>query len=424
MMNVHTINDFLASTCVLIVVAYLLTRAPFVALLAPDRRTVRQSLLLGIVFGIVGVLELIFASERFPYDTYTLIVTLAALRGGWRTGFVTAGCIAVAAICFLTEPALARTLLSVLCSAGIGVIVRTRMPSPSPSRPFWTLVPGSVLAIILAEVVAIALRLLLGHAATAPFSLPFALLRIGANSFGAILLQMLLNDALAHLSAERFRVEAERNRTLAVEAQLSALRARVHPHFLFNALNSIAALCRIAPERAEEATVLIGRILRRALESGPEKTVPLTEEIEYVRDYLEIEKLRFGDRLKIVWEIDAAAAARARVPSFALQTLVENAILHGVAPKVEPGTVRITVRRSPDHVSVAVTDDGVGIPAEALPGVRSGKRDDEPVPRLHGLQITTQHLRLLYGPTARLRVFSRPDRGTRVVFRLPLGMKS
>jgi LytS/YehU family sensor histidine kinase len=424
-MNAHTVDTFFQSTCVIVVFAYLLTRSPLIALLSQERVRGMQILTLGGVFGLAGLLELFFASDRFPYDTYTLIITFAALRSGLRVGLVTAVIVATGAALFQAEATLERTVFSVLVSVGAGTLVRRveHTITADEERPFKALILGSVSAIVLAETGAIMLRLLEPGGAPVPFSLSIALLKIVANGLGVVLLQMILNDAQGRLVAERFRAEAERSRTLLAEAKLTALRARIHPHFLFNALTSIAALCRLAPDKAETATVQLGQIMRRALEVDPRAAVPLEDEIAYVEDYIEIEKLRLGSRLRIVWDVDPACASLVRIPTFSLQTLVENAILHGVAPKLEPGTVTVTVRGYQRHVLVSVSDDGVGIEgserARALASPKPASSGVKLEGDSHGLQITTQQLCLLYGNAARLRLFSHPDQGTHAVFILP-----
>lgn len=425
-----SINSFFESTCVIIVLAYLLTRGPFIALLGRERVTARQTLLLGAVFGAAGLVELFFASDRFPYDTYTLIVTFATLQGGARVGLMTALAIGGAALFFQPDTLTAgRTELAVLGSVATSLMVRHWVPAVSRRGPLnGALVLGSLVAVALAEAVAILARLAVLGPTAVPFSLSFAVLRSSANGLGVVLLQMIVHDAQVRADGERFRVEAERARTLLAEAKLSALRARLHPHFLFNALTSIAALCRLAPERAEDATIQLGQIMRRALEVDARASVPLTDEIEYVEEFVEIEKLRLGERLRFVWEVDADYARETRLPPFVLQTLVENAIQHGIAPKIGPGTVTVTVRGSRRRVLVAVRDDGVGVERGRVryrcegplfgapaPGNLGGAGGDRP----HGMQIVAEQLCLLYGHRARLRLFGRPDVGTCVLFALP-----
>lgn len=427
------IYSFAASTCTIVVIAYLLKRGPILDYLAGGKLTAKAVAKLGLFFGLFGLLELYFAKERAPYDTYTLIVTFAALRcGGW-VGLLTAGIMTLGAPLFLRQEALGRAVLSVVFCVVAGLVAR-RVAGLSSVKP--RVIPSGVViaagigSILLAEIDAILLRLWFGGAEAAPFSLPMGVLRIGANSVGFVLLHMILNDALTRQAAERFRLEAERSRTMLAEAELGALRARIHPHFLFNALTSIAALCRLAPEQAESATVQLAQIMRRALEISTRPVQPLEEEAEYVTDYVEIEKLRLGSRLRFDWDI-APEAQSAGVPPFLLQTLVENSILHGIAPKLGPGFVRVIARkqRSGD-ILVAVADDGVGMTpderrralpvcgdAGALPEADSAGTGQRL--RAHGLALSSAQLCLIYGRGSRLRLFSRRDVGTLAVFRIP-----
>lgn len=399
-MTPETLDEFLKSTCVIVVFAYLLTRRPLKAVGW-----------LGAVFGIAGLVELWVARERSPYDTYTLIITFVALRFGARVGGVAALIVGLGAPLFLHEQALMRTWLALGISLGAGLLVRRALPSRSTGL-------ACVLAVILAEAGAIAARSLLHRQGEIPFAPEIAVLKIVANGLGALVLQMVLNDAQSHERAESLRVEVERGKTLLAESQLAALQARVHPHFLFNALNSVAALCRIEPRRAEKAVVQLGQLMRRALESSPRTLTPLRDELNAVNGYLELEGLRLGARLRVEREIDPACLD-ALVPPFALQTLVENAILHGIGPRPEPGTLHLRIIRRKRRILVCIADDGLGMTSEAL---RRARRDwdGSEGSRPHGLQLAREQLVLLRGKRARLRVFSEEDRGTLALFALPL----
>jgi signal transduction histidine kinase len=164
-----------------------------------------------------------------------------------------------------------------------------------------------------------------------------------AGTTGCIL--YLLTVALHYLliTLEQ-RQEAERTeqelRVLAREAELKALRAQLNPHFLFNSLNSISALTTLDAKRAREMCVLLSDFLRKSLKLGERATVKLSEELDLVRNYLAIEQIRFGERLKIEWEVDASVEG-VEIPTLLLQPLVENAIKHGIAQVMEGGTIRI-----------------------------------------------------------------------------------
>jgi len=170
-------------------------------------------------------------------------------------------------------------------------------------------------------------------------------------------------------------------------AQLQSLRAQLHPHFLFNTLNTIAILMREGRVPAAVAMVTaLGDLLRRSLDVGAGQVVTLGEELEFIEAYLGIERTRFADRLGV--RVDAAPETLgAQVPSFVLQPLVENAIRHGLAPRLRGGTLTIHARRDGDALRIEVADDGRGLP----PGWRQAPRYGI------GLANTTERLRRLYG---------------------------
>ncbi|RZT95331.1 sensor histidine kinase [Rivibacter subsaxonicus] len=150
------------------------------------------------------------------------------------------------------------------------------------------------------------------------------------------------------------RQRARQEAPAAVAARLAELQARIRPHFLFNALNSAIALVRVDPGRAEEVLENLGELFRVALEGGGRHAVAtLNEEIELARRYLDIEKVRFGDRLQIQWDLDERAGV-ARLPPLLLQPLVENAVRHGIEPLPNGGIVRVRTRRRAGEVLIEV----------------------------------------------------------------------
>ena len=436
------VNAFLEDTCVLMVIAYLLARGRMLALLIAERITGRQALTLGVVLGLVGITEVIFPGLRSPYVLHTLIITFATLLGGLRVGAIAIVTVIVGVAILGTPLSVIATSLTLTVSALLAAVIRRLF------GPRFRLMRG-LTAGMCAQSGVVLLHQLPVAGFPPAHAMAHALVAIPANGFGVLLLQLLVNEAEIRANSERHRLEAERVQALMVQSQLTALRARVHPHFLFNALTSIAALCSLAPATAETSVLRLSQLMRRALEVDTSTLLCLSEEAEYVRGYLEIEQHRFGSRLHVVWEVDEAAA-NVQVPAFALQMLVENAISHGFAPKLTSGTIRIAARMYRQHVLIAVLDDGVGMPAserakltrdlasawEAAPHKDvddlPGRVSDTLVPvtpstvhrlpdakRLHGLQIINAQLTLLYGARARLRLFSREDQGTRVAFVLP-----
>ena len=147
-------------------------------------------------------------------------------------------------------------------------------------------------------------------------------------------------------------------RLAASQAQLAALSAQLQPHFLFNALHTVVQLIELDPPAARRAAELLAELLRRGI-TPPAEQIPLREEWQAVQRYLQLETLRFGERLKL--ELDLPEAVQqALLPSFALQTLVENAVAHGAAPRVAPTTLRVRAWREGDSLCLEVADDGLG----------------------------------------------------------------
>jgi two-component system LytT family sensor kinase len=168
------------------------------------------------------------------------------------------------------------------------------------------------------------------------------------------------------------------------QAQLEALRSQLNPHFLFNALHSMAELVHTDPKLAEQLLVRLGELLRQVLQSSNRPEVTLSEELEFIRGYVDIEQMRLGERLRVNWDI-APNALQARVPSLVLQPLVENAIQHGIAAAAGPGTLSIAARLEGDSLLVEVRDNGPGL-------VRTTEQ-----PQGIGLANTRARLQRLYG---------------------------
>ncbi len=220
------------------------------------------------------------------------------------------------------------------------------------------------------------------------------------------------------LAVERLTL-VEREKVLArqrAEAQLVALRAQINPHFLFNALNTIIALIEERPEQAEAVVEHLAAIFRHTLQTGGHPFVTLDEELTLVAHYLAIEQARFGEKLRLEWDIDAAVRS-VPVPAFAVQTLVENAVKHGLEKQRGGGCLRLAARPGPDGLTeIVVADTGAGIPELFDQPV------DIPLPEtLFGLGLTNVSARLeqLYQRRDLLRIASRPGRGTTVRLLLP-----
>ena len=189
---------------------------------------------------------------------------------------------------------------------------------------------------------------------------------------------------------------------LARDAELKALHDQLSPHFLFNALNSISALTTTQPEKAREMTVLLAEFLRRTLGLSGKASIPLDEEIALVEAYLAVERIRFGDRLRVEASVEGGAG-RCAVPPLLLQPLVENAVKHGVARRRAGGTIRLSARRREDVVEISVENPSEAAAPEPGTGV--------------GLGNVRKRLATLYGGGATLT-----PRATEGLFRVELSL--
>jgi LytS/YehU family sensor histidine kinase len=223
-----------------------------------------------------------------------------------------------------------------------------------------------------------------------------------------------IHDAHERTQAEFHRLAAEQSRQYATQAQLEAIRAKLHPHFLFNALNSIAALTGINAKSAEKATVELGMLMRTLLAVDPAVDNTLRTELDAVRNYITIEQFRLGDRLSVTYVI-ADDVLACHIPPLSLLTLVENAITHGFSKSIHPGSMVIIARQAGDSVMIAVADNGTGITQAS--DVRKALLGSDTRP--HGIQLVNRQLELRHGHRSRIRIWSKPNQGTLVAFQVP-----
>jgi signal transduction histidine kinase len=205
------------------------------------------------------------------------------------------------------------------------------------------------------------------------------------------------------LGEERSRAERLERELLA--ARLDALQAQLRPHFLFNTLQSITVLIRRDADGAVRMTKDLAALLRHSLATAPHPLVTLDSEIELLERYVAIEEVRFSDRLRVSFDVDPATR-NCLVPDLLLQPLVENAILHGVAPRAEGGSIAVRGWFDGPWLCLEVRDDGVGIP-------------EGPAPARVGLGVTRSRLEGLYGSEYRLELSRGPEGGTVVRIDLP-----
>jgi signal transduction histidine kinase len=216
-----------------------------------------------------------------------------------------------------------------------------------------------------------------------------------------------------HRESQERELTAAHLETRLAEANLQALQRQLHPHFLFNTLHTISALMHRDIEAADAMLERLGDLLRLTLERIGTQQVSLKDEVDFIEKYLDIERARFGDRLRVDVDVDARILD-ASVPNLLLQPLVENAVRHGIARKVGGGRVEIVARREGDRLRLVIRDDGVGLGPEALQLVNTGV----------GLTNTRSRLEHLYGDRQRLDFQRPPGGGLAVTIDIPFSVVS
>jgi Histidine kinase len=217
-------------------------------------------------------------------------------------------------------------------------------------------------------------------------------------------------SALLQHRAHQQALRAAQAEAALVRAELAAVQGKLNPHFLFNTLNSLLMLTRRDPARAEGALLGFSRLMRYVLDSTRQSgsRVLLRDELAFVRDYLQLEQLRLGDRLRVVWQIDPRAEDE-EIPPLTLQPLVENAVAHGIAPQLQGGELSISARLSVEGLHLQVRDDGAGCnwppPASARQGI--------------GLSALQRRFELDFDGRAQFRISTQPGQGFAVDLLIP-----
>ena len=285
--------------------------------------------------------------------------------------------------------------LSIAIAAGLGLPVQRlteRVPWPHPFRPWFVGLHVTAAVFYAVAWQGLTRTIQWGLHGNAAISFHYRL--VPSLILGVWLYVMVSGVAYATQATERV-AKAE---AIAARSQLAALRAQLHPHFLFNSLHTVVQLIPTDPRRAAQAAEQIAGLLRTTIEEGRD-LVSLAEEAAFVEKYLDLERIRFGDRLRVRVEL-SDAARDALIPSFAVQTLVENAVRHGAAPRVEPTEITVTARATSDETTVTVHDTGVGVSPEQIAQSEGT-----------GLKHLRDRLAALYGGRARLDLGAGPEGG-------------
>jgi two-component system LytT family sensor kinase len=235
-----------------------------------------------------------------------------------------------------------------------------------------------------------------------PHPSPFSLVALYASTLFAVAIPLKI------WNNTRNEKKLEEQGRLLAEARLAALTSQINPHFLFNTLNSVSSLIRTDPNQARVMVVKLSKVLRRLLRKH-ENFSTLREELSFIDDYLSIELVRFGDKLRVESEI-ADDTLDMLVPSMLLQPLIENSIKHGLSSKVEGGTIRIRTHRAEARLHLLVEDDGIGIPEVKLATLMDS-----------GIGVTNvnERLKVLFGNEYRMWIDSQPGKGTRIEIEVP-----
>jgi len=209
-------------------------------------------------------------------------------------------------------------------------------------------------------------------------------------------------------SNARNELQLEEQRRLLLQARMDALSHQINPHFLFNTLNSVSSLIRTNPQQARAVVYKLSNILRRLLRKH-ENFTSLGEELEFISDYLSIEVIRFGEKLRFEKDADPATLDRL-VPSMLLQPLIENSVKHGLSSKVDGGMVRFRSSLKDGRLHLLVEDDGVGIPEVKLATLRE---------QGIGVSNVNERLKVLFGSDYKMWIDSKPGQGTRIEIEIP-----
>lgn len=358
------------------------------------------------LLGLSAVLCMLFRahiSTSLDLDIRIVPLILGTLYGGWRTGLFLSAVIILYRLSLGIDLGLATTIIAL--SAGVPVFIAYHK----------VFIAGNTKKKLLIAISLSTYYLLVGLiSANLLDQLSFKFLQAALTQ----LIVAVLFVALFVYLYEMIKQTLSRNLQLqseVKEAEISFLRAQIKPHFLYNALNSISALCDIDPARARDTTDELANYLRSRFDfANMNQAVDLKKELEYVKSYINVEKARFGDRLQVEYQIDADL--NLQIPPLVLQPIVENAVKHGLQSRRSGGTVGIFIKQSTKGVEIRISDNGKGMSLQKIEQIlgdlgRSGI----------GLRNVNARLKKRYGQG--LSILSEPGKGTAVIIRIPVGMK-
>ena len=224
----------------------------------------------------------------------------------------------------------------------------------------------------------------------------------------ALLIVIAVHALLYHQNFRASELAQSSLKTQLAQAQLRALKMQLHPHFLFNTLHSISSLVLEDPSKANSMIARLGDFLRLTVENSEQQLVTLKEETEFLRCYLDIEQVRFGDRLTVVFDLEPQTLS-ARLPHLILQPVVENAIQHAIAPRATRGHINIQAKRLDSLLRVAISDNGPGITSNANSSAK----------KCVGLTNVRTRLQQIYGSDFRFELTNGENEGLIVIMEIP-----
>jgi two-component system LytT family sensor kinase len=242
------------------------------------------------------------------------------------------------------------------------------------------------------------------------FNLPTGFMSYGTIFLISYVIDYYRRHQEEELKISRLKAELAEAKLQVTEAQLQALKMQLHPHFLFNTLNSISALLDEDAEAADQMLARLGDFLRMTLQNSGAQQVTLQEELEFLRCYLEIERVRFQDRLTVTMKIEAETL-EARVPNLILQPIVENAIRHGIVSRIAPGQIEISASLTGEALQLRVKDNGPGL--GSVDGARAIVKEGL------GLANTRARLAQMYGAAHKFEMSDAPEGGLQVTLTIP-----
>jgi two-component system sensor histidine kinase LytS len=384
--------------CVLVTAAFALTLVPGFRRSDRSPASMRNKGTKLLVFLLLGLVEEAAVGKTGWFNHRIIAVCAAGLMAGSEVGVVVAVFVTWMAVAYDGRP-LEPVGISMLCGALVGGCLHRWRPSLAqhPLTGFCLTATVSCLRDGLTFL-------------CAPDALP------GVRMFGQMGIAPVLQGlgtalilAIAALARER-----DEQTQAAASAEVRELQSRMNPHFLFNALNVLAALATVAPREVPRVAGRLRDFLRALFDQPERALIPVEEELGMVRAYLDIESLRLGCRLKVEEDIDPALA-EVLVPPFSFQPLVENAVHHGVQSSPEAGCLCLVARRVGAWLEMSVSDDGKGIPSSEVEQVFFAVR-----PRVHALSLLRRRLQALFGGSFRLEICSEVGQGTTVMMRIPL----